>query len=70
MGYGAESTINKFILFIMFLAVAGSLIGTAVTWINNVSASGIAFAAVLGAILPLLVGFFILKGGMHFFGGK
>lgn len=64
MGYSADAVLNKFLTFILFAAIGGSLAGTVLVWIANISGSGIVLGTVVGTILGLLLAFYFIKGGM------
>lgn len=65
MGYSAEATTNKLIGVVIFIAVVVGFASTLITYFGNLSTSGIVLAGTVSTLLGILLGIFVLKGGMR-----
>ena len=67
MGYNPSRTTDNLISFVLFIAIVVGLASTVLVYIGNISDTGIVLGGVATAILGIMFGIFILKGGMKFF---
>ena len=65
MGYGANTIVNKLIGLIVFIAIVVGFSSTLLVYFGNLSTSGIALAGVVATLLGILLGVFVLKGGIQ-----
>ena len=63
----ATGAIRSIIGLVVFLAVIVALVPLALTFIGNLSSLNIVLISAVVAILPILIGVFILIKGMDFF---
>ena len=63
----ATSAVKSIIGLVIFLAVIVALVPTALVFIANLSTLDIVLVTAIVAILPILIGVFILTKGMEFF---
>lgn len=67
VGSVATSAVKSIIGLVIFLAVIVALVPLALTFIGNLSSLDIVLVSAIVAILPILIGVFILTRGMDFF---
>ena len=67
VGGVATSAVRSLIGLVIFLAVIVALVPTALVFIGNLSGLDIVLVTAIVAILPILIGVFILVKGMEFF---
>ncbi len=63
----ANQTVRSIVGLVVFLAVVVALVPLALTFIGNLSNLDIVLVSAIVAILPILIGVFILTKGMDFF---
>lgn len=63
----ATQAVKSIIGLVIFLAVIVALVPLALVFIGNLSALDIVLVSAIVAILPILIGVFILVKGMDFF---
>lgn len=63
----ATQAVKSIIGLVIFLAVIVALVPLALTFIGNLSGLDIVLVSAIVAILPILIGVFILTKGMDFF---
>ena len=64
MAYQTDAIVNKLIGVVIFIAIFVALVPTVLTYIGNLSTSGIILASVVGSIAGILLGVFALKAVM------
>ena len=67
VGGVASSAVRSIIGLVIFLAVIVALVPTALVFIGNLSTLDLVLVTAIVAILPILIGVFILTKGMEFF---
>ena len=68
MGYSVNTTTNRLIALIVFIAVVVGFAPTVLVYFGNISTSGILLAGTIATLMGILFGIYVLKGGMKMLG--